>query len=506
LRERILEVAETTTQRRSFPSFGGRAIALRGPQDPAGSIRTNRWAWLVVAVAVLTLLAASAIFVGNQRPSRLAIVPTPTATPTAAAAPTAATTPTAEASSPAVGQSLELSWTKVTLDQLSPRVAWLGDRFVLVDEDSRAVFTSTDGFSWDALQPGDPDPGYFELLTGSFASWHDDVVGWWNPEDGPDYTNKPPVTARDVLRVVHPPAAPTVTTPFRGRIASIGIGPAGIVAHVHSHLDWDAWVTKKLGARSNNAWVKHLKSVDFRDGILQIKLDNGPGLRVVWADEGFEPGDYQDKGFGWYSPDGDQWTAIPALAPASSDSGPGFPTGFGEIVGVSDGFIVRGDTPEDSCPLPDGCSSMWHSSDGVTWRNLGDPAADPSSSSALLLPWMGGALVTDGVGRFDVWTSNGHVELPMAAEIRAASKQAYANFGTGPLGLVTVLKDDHQILVTRDGVDWDIQPMPTEMAADQTHTRWAPEVVVGERSVLVVLWSGSYEAPTRSLWRGTLEP
>ena len=74
---------------------------------------------------------------------------------------------------------------------------------------------------------------------------------------------------------------------------------------------------------------------------------------------------------------------------------------------------------------------------------------------------MGGALVTDGVGRFDFWTSQGRSELPMAADVRAASKQPnepYDNaIGTGPLGAVTVSIDNQEILVTRDGVDWDIQ-------------------------------------------------
>ena len=119
---------------------------------------------------------------------------------------------------------------------------------------------------------------------------------------------------------------------------------------------------------------------------------------------------------------------------------------------------------------------------------------------------MGGALVTDGVGRFDFWTSQGRSELPMAAELPAASKQTERDgLGTGPLGLVTVLKDDEEILVTRDGVDWDIQPMPAEMAADSTAVRRAPTVAVGERSVLVMLWSGTQRG-VPSLWLGTPEP
>ena len=249
-----------------------------------------------------------------------------------------------------------------------------------------------------------------------------------------------------------------------------------------------------------------MKDVTFQDGILQIKLNNGPGLKVVWADEGFVPGDYLYAGFGWYSPDGVQWTPIP-----------GYGTDFtlGEVIGVSDGFIAQGEADEDRCPLPDGCGEMWHSSDGLTWRNLGPSAERPPEGR--MVPWMGGALVTDGFGTFDFWTSQGLSELPMAAEIRAASKQndpgLNSAFGTGPLGLVTVMSsDDQEILLTRDGVDWDIQPMPAAMAADQTldfgpsRPGDGPIVAVGDRSVLVVLWSGSREAKIPSLWRGTFEP
>jgi hypothetical protein len=408
------------------------------------------------------------------------IVVGPSATPT----PSAGASPTAT-----VSRSLELTWTKVALDGPAPTVAWIGDRFVLVDEDSGTVFTSTDGFSWQAM---DPDPGYVELLRGSFATWDDDVVGWWNPEDGPDYTNKPPVTARDVVQILRPPAAPAVTTPWEGRIQSMAIGPAGIVAQVHSHLDWDAWVASKLG----DDWVSRYKEVSFKNGILEITMKRGRGLKVVWADEGFELGDFQDAGFGWYSPDGERWTQMP-VPPWSPDrdSGLGFVTGFGDVVGVSDGFIARG------------TDGMWHSSDGLGWRNLGDVE---NGSDGVMLPWMGGALVTDGVGRFDFWTSRGQSELPMAADVRAASKQPnepYDNaIGTGTFGAAIVSVDNHEILVTRDGIDWDIQPMPAEMAAAGAG-RPATTVAVGERSVLVLLWAaGSQGDAVPSLWLGTVEP
>ena len=149
----------------------------------------------------------------HDRAPRAISSPTPTPSASEAPSPTPA--------------SLNLTWTKVALDEKSPRLAWVGDRFVLVDKESGRVRTSTDGASWQSLQPGDPDPGYVDLLKGSFASWQDDAVGWWNPQDheGGDIAGAPPITARDVLQVVHPPAAPTSTTPFKGRIESIGIGP-----------------------------------------------------------------------------------------------------------------------------------------------------------------------------------------------------------------------------------------------------------------------------------------
>src|SRR4029079_3766576 len=146
------------------------------------------------------------------------------------------------------------------------------------------------------------------------------------------------------------------------------IGPRGIVAQVHSHVDWDAWVTKKLGLRTNNDWTCCVKSVTFKDGVLQIKLSNRRGLKVVWADEGLQPGDYQDGGFGWYSADGEQWTAMAPSGDPAHDSRSSLPNGFGSGGGVSDGFIATGESPEGACPDPDGsCAAMWHSWDGLTW-------------------------------------------------------------------------------------------------------------------------------------------
>ncbi|HEX5591267.1 MAG TPA: hypothetical protein VFX65_13330 [Candidatus Limnocylindrales bacterium] len=474
-------------------------------------IRITSQAALGTVALVAVLVVGGAFLITRDQDG----IGTPTASPEVSASPsqpavvtaTPTPTPTAEV------LSLDLTWTEVDIDDSVQQVAWLGDRFVMVD-DTGAVSTSTDGATWRALQPGEPDPGYADLLKGRIVTWEDDVIGWWNPEDGPDYTNKPPVTARDILTIVQPPADPFESTPFDGRIESIGIGPLGIVAHVHSRLNyatevnWDSWVTEKLGLRTNNDWTCCVKDVTFQGGVLDITLTNGPGLHVVWADEGFLPGDYQDRGFGWYSPDGVEWTAIPSDIPPTLDRGdlPAFPTGMGEVVGVSDGFIARGVTPEETCTLPDGCSEMWHSADGLTWRNLGHPSAEQDFFSGRLLPWQGGALLTDGIGRFDFWTSDGYQALPMAAELPAHPQEDEVVLGTGPFGFVSLRLDRMEILVTRDGVDWELQPTPSAMDTDTD--RRVRTIAVGERSVLYLTWSGYFgEGPlVPHLWVGTVEP
>jgi hypothetical protein len=246
-----------------------------------------------------------------------------------------------------------------------------------------------------------------------------------------------------------------------------------------------------------------VKSVTFQNGVLQIKLDNRPGLKVVWADEGFELGDYQGAGFEWYSPDGKQWTAVPAVDPTTSESGAAFPSGFGDVVGVSDGFIARAATWNDSCP--NGCDVMWHSPDGLTWRKLGQLASSPSDTS--LLPWMGGALVTDGAMRFDLWTSQGHSELPMATELPTSSEHSGGIVNVGPFGLVSILPGDKQVIFTRDGVDRKVQPIPDAMAAFSGINRHGPSVHVGDRSVLFSSWTEiADQVWVPSLWVGSIEP
>ncbi len=404
-----------------------------GPWRTRSTFRTTLAAMAVVAV----LVVGGALLTQRDRDN----VAAPSATPNASARPTHPAVVTVTPTPTAEVLSLDLKWTEVDIEAGLGQVAWLDDRFVLVDS-SGAVRTSTDGTSWEVLQPGDPDPGYAELLKerASLVTWEDQIVGWSNPQDGRDYTNKPPITARDVLRIVQPPAQPIVTTPFKGRIWWMGLGPAGFVAQTH-----------------------------------------------VGDEESTE-------NIAWFSADGIEWTETPIA--------------FGEVVGVSDGFIASAD--EGTCTLPDGCSSMWHSPDGLTWRNLGHPDAEPESHAGRLLPWQGGALMTNGVGLFSLWTSQGYSELPMAADFPAPAREMSADvvLATGPLGLVSIRRDSLEVLVTRDGVDWKIGPMPAAMEPDSDYNL-GPSVAVGDRSVLYLTWSGYWgegEGYIPHLWVGSVEP
>jgi hypothetical protein len=253
-----------------------------------------------------------------------------------------------------------------------------------------------------------------------------------------------------------------------------------------------------------------VKDVTFQNGVLQIKLKNRPGLKVEWADEGFEPGDYQDRGFGWYSPDGVHWTEMAPNGDPGHDSGSSLPTGgFGSVVGVSDGFIASGAYPDGTCADPNGsCTGMWYSSDGLTWRLLGTATQIRQSDKELcirdacsvlageLLPWRGGALAIGDDGRIDFWTSGGSAKLPMAAQVQGT-------VATGPLGLVSI--GEEKVLVSRDGIDYKISSIPAQMAA-ATNARRSTVVAVGDRTVLALEWKSVDDFKwTPSLWLGTFE-
>ncbi len=102
-------------------------------------------------------------------------------------------------------------------------------------------------------------------------------------------------------------------------------------------------------------------------------------------------------------------------------------------------------------------------------------------------------------GGIDFWTSSGSAKLPIPAQVAGT-------VATGPLGLVSVSLDDKKALVSRDGIDYKVSPIPTQMG-DANSRRSGPTVAVGDRTVLVLAWTPLDEfTSTPSLWLGTFEP
>lgn len=410
----------------------------------------------VAAVGVLAVVIGFAWLQGQR-------VVGPAATPSTPPPSHVATSP------PKMGPGSALTWTRLDADALglsrgSPgstafvaRVLWLGDRYVLADRSPGTVLTSTDGVWWDPPEDGRPSVDYYEpLLMDSVFSWQDEIVGWSNVVGGN-------------LSIVRPPNEPR-TSRFDGTVGAAGIGPAGVVVRTHSTLDFDAYITSLMGT----GWVDHMTSFSFTEGVLRITTDDDRKLEIVWADHGFEPGDVADRGFGWHSVDGGEWSAIPD-----------FPDNVSDVVGTNDGFIARGG------------EGMWYSGDGLSWRRIGPHA--PGS----IVPWMGDLLVAPDrseARQFELWTSDGARPLSFASELGVTWRPT----GTGPLGIVSFGTDD-SILYSPDGMDWSISPMPEGMPP-HADRRISPSIAVGERSVVVLLWKWEAdESHSPSLWLGTPE-
>jgi hypothetical protein len=271
------------------------------------------------------------------------------------------------------------------------------------------------------------------------------------------------------IRAYVPPGPSATTSDFTGDVGAVGIGPAGIVARVHSGIDFDAFVTSFIGPD----WVGQLSRFELVDGVLHIATEDGRSADIDMAAEGLGPGDVSDRGHGWFSADGATWLPIP-----------GFPPNVIDIVGVSDGFIARA------------IESIWHSADGMTWRQLDGF----ESTETEFLPWRGGAIEIGASGQAGepvIWTSSGRRAFTMPTEAFPQAPYGQLSVGTGPLGLVAVGTSDVGY-VAGDG-SWSRGPMTEEMSASGGGRR-RPRIVVGDGAVIVTLWS---EAGVPSLWLGT---
>lgn len=432
--------------------------------------RSNRAALIAATVALIAILAAGAVFVGSRLRTEDAPPPPP--------APVVRT----------LGQGPMLQWTRLDVfppsgigsDPGATRVAWIGDRFVLVDGDSGTVAISPDGSTWTTADEGEPDRDYFEVMASEdpVASWEDDVVSW------------SPTTPGSGVRIRRSPEAPFVA-PFEGTVDAVGIGRAGIVVSSHIEFDQGAFIESVLGP----TWsFDNVAFMGLQDGILSLGARDGRTASINLADHDVDEAQFDNRGAGWHSLDGRQWTPIPE-----------FPGKVTSIVGTADGFVARGDSGTGP--------RMFHSPDAFAWLRMAiaiDGFAE-QMINPVMLPWSDGALQTDGTFIFESWTRTGKQVLPMAADVRGREHplQDAAGIGAGPLGIVCIDVAADETLFSPDGIAWRIQAMSGEMAQAGTLIRGPrdPDVAVGADAVVALLWENTSDGAVRpSLWVGTPAP
>jgi hypothetical protein len=264
--------------------------------------------------------------------------------------------------------------------------------------------------------------------------------------------------------------------PDAQRAGAVGIGPAGIVVRSHSAIDFDAVVTRDLGP----GWAEVLERFESNDGIVTVTTTDGREARIDVAAEGLEEGDIADRGFGWHSRDGVEWTAIED-----------FPWNVDAIVGTRRGFLARAFQER---------YGIWYSRDGLAWQELGEAA------NGEFLPWLDGALLTDGLTRFEAWTDVGMTPLPIEMPpIDDPEALGFPAVNTGPLGLVVLDQGGRRVMVSPDGARWSARPMDEAMiAASGSGLGPGTAIAVGATRVLALLWEGTPEGgPHPSLWIGT---
>ena len=432
---------------------------------------TSRAVLIAATAALIAILVAGAVFVGS-------LLRTEDAPPPPPPAPAART----------LGQGPMLQWTRVDVipppgvgsDQGATRIAWIGDRFVLVDEDSGTVAVSTDGSTWTTVGEGEPHRDYFEVMASEdpIASWGDDVVSW------------SPTAPGSGVRIRRSPDA-TFVAEFEGTVDAVGIGPVGIIVSAHIEFDQGAFIESVLGP----TWsFDNVGFMGLQDGILQLGSHDGRTASIDLADHGIDEAQFENRGGGWHSLDGRQWTPIPE-----------FPGRVTSIVGTADGFVALGEI--------DTGARMFHSPDGFAWQRMAIATGgfDRQMINPVLLRWRDSALETDGTFIFQSWTRTGRRVLPMTADVRDRENPLVdaSGIGAGPLGIICIDVAADEILYSPDGIEWRVQPMSGEMAQAGTLIRGPrdPDVAVGTDAAVALLWENISDNVARpSLWVGTPAP
>ena len=256
----------------------------------------------------------------------------------------------------------------------------------------------------------------------------------------------------------------------------------------------------------NNEWVSATKSVDFQDGILEIKMDAaGPQGRV--GGRGLRARRLQDAGFGVVQP---RWRAVDADARPVRDGTVTVASGFSPASATS--WACR--TASSRAGRPRGIMPLA----GRLWRDvalIGRPDLAqhrPTSADRLVVGCCRGWAARSSPTGSGASTSGPRRATPSCRWPRRSGRHRSnrtSRSTTRPARDRSARSwsrtDNQEILVTRDGIDWDIQSMPAEMAAD-----WRRQAGDdGRRGRAFRAGPGvgaEYPRATPSLWLGTPEP
>ena len=267
---------------------------------------------------------------------------------------------------------------------------------------------------------------------------------------------------RDLRANVRPPGTPVTKSDFEGRVGAVGIGPAGIVARVHSGIDFDAFVTgvpgSRLGGPDQGVRVRR-RGPPHRDRGRPIRGHRHGRPR---------PGTRRRRR--------PRLRLVQRRRRRRGRSSPTSPRTCPSIVGVADGFIARGE-------------SMWHSPDGMTWTEIG--------------PVHGGVdagLAGRGADRGPI-RSAGPVDRCRSQDAAGprdavrARRSVSARSGWCPSGLPVCCSRT----TGSNGACGRCPRRCTRPAAADVRRRSS----VSDDAVLVLMWSGG-EQPVPTLWRGTI--
>ena len=258
---------------------------------------------------------------------------------------------------------------------------------------------------------------------------------------------------------------------FDGNINDVGIGPSGIVVIVGNHYDEDGLQYAGEDVLAWNLTGRDINEIDvfeITDGVLHVEYED-QATDYVLSEHGYA---YAEGGepfaSGWFSQNGEEWIPIPDFPAANRWS----------LIGTADGFVG---ISEDL----DGDPIVWHSSNGLDWRDLGQSPGFHWPLSR----WNDGALVG---GTESIWyiSARSIEQTPLLATENEPAISASGNVGMVRIDIEPKTFDLKRILYSPRGEAWIDTNVPPEMrdlelTIDAIHN--PVEAVATDTNVLMIL-------------------